>query len=402
MKKELATAIVQSFSQSAPRALLSRFSDSDWRSVDTWLNTSGMALYFLHRLKESGCEGSIPKAVLADLEMKAQQHKEQVDEQFAEFTAIVGLFQEHGLPFAVQKGYSLVPDYTPDPTLRLQMDFDFLVSSEAVGACNQLLLARGYELIFLWSDAYQGEWKFRKGETGYPTLSDLYRPKGEFTVEIHSRTAHPTLAPEILNVKELRGITFPALLKAEVFSEQCLHVYRHLQTEQTRLSWILEYRNFVRTNREDEDFWQEIRQRCARDASFASAFLLVTSFASQVFGEFAPDWFSELNARGLNEGVQKWLQRYAWDIALAKFPGTKLYLILERELSNDHARWQTLVRRAFLPSRITPPKVMASTNSGGRKRQYRAGRFRHAVARTEFHMREACRVSYEMIRWEIS
>ncbi len=400
MNKQLARAIVKSFSQSSPAVLLSSFSDSDWCSVGTWLDTSGIALYFLYRLKELHMEQSIPRTVLAELELKAQQHKQQVDEQFAEFTAIVDVLQQHRVPFAVQKGYSLVPDYSPDPTHRLQVDLDFLVSTEAVPICNQLLLSRGYELIFQWSDSYQSEWKFRKGERGYPTLSDLYKPKGEFTVEIHCRAAHPTLPPDLLVIKELRGFTFPALPKADAFAEQCFHLYRHLQNEHTRLSWILEYHNFVRFNREDADFWQEVKLRCAYDASFAAAISLVTSFTSQILGDFVPGWLSELNATGLNEGVQKWLRRYAWDIAVAKFPGTKLYLLLEREISENHQGFPSLIRRALFPSRITPPKVMASTQAAGPKRQYRGGRLRHAFARAEFHIREACRVSYELIRWK--
>lgn len=398
MNKELAKAIVRSFSQSASAALISSFKESDWRSVGTWLDTSGIALYFLHQLKELHIEDSIPRAVLAGLEVKARQHERQVNEQFEEFTATVDLLRRNRIPFAVQKGYSLIPDYSPDPKLRLQLDFDLLVETEAVSACNQLLFARGYQLINQITNCCHHEWQLRKGETGIPKLADLYKPKGEFTIEVHSKLA--PAVPQVVTSKQVRGVTFPALPKTEVFVEQCLHVFRHLRGEQTRLSWILEYSNFVRCHPKDEDFWSKIKIHCDEDPAFACAFVCLHSLATHLFGESAPQRFADLNGKYATDGVRKWLSRYAWKVALAEFPGTKLYLLLERELIENQQEWQRMARKAIIPLH-RPPRVMASTQIVSRKK-YSQGRLRHVIARAIFHAREACRVSYELVRWKFS
>lgn len=401
MNQKLAKTIVRCFDRSLPttHTSFSLFSGSDWRSVGTWLDTSGIALYFLERLKQLNLTASIPAAILAELESKAYQHEQRVAEQFEEFSAVVDLLQRSGIPFAIQKGYSLIPDYSPDPRLRLQLDFDLLLESHAVSACNQLLLARGYGLLNQVTDSFHHEWKLRRGETGIPRLSDLYKAKGEFTIEVHSNLI-PTAPPAVV-WKQVRGVTFPSLPKIEVFEEQCLHVFRHLRSEQTRLSWILEYSNFVHLHREDEEFWSEIRRRCDVDPSFACAFLCLDSLASHFFGACAPLWLEDLKARYLTDGLEKWLNRYAWDVALADFPGTKLYLLLERELMESQEEWQRMARRALFPLH-RPPQVVISTHAGNRNRQYSRGRLRHVFARTQFHVREACRVSYELVRWTVS
>src|SRR5512140_356324 len=121
MNRQLAKAIVECFRADARGAeRLHQFPLRDWHSTKSWLDASGLAIYFLQRVRELGIEGVLAPSFAAELRRNAEDHKNQVDQQFAEFASVVKAFQEHEIPFAVQKGFSLVPEYCPDPALRLQ------------------------------------------------------------------------------------------------------------------------------------------------------------------------------------------------------------------------------------------------------------------------------------------
>jgi hypothetical protein len=399
MNRQLAKTIVESFRDNDPNIKSFRyFNEWDWRSVKHWLDSHGLTIYFFYRLRDLPIESRIPPGFFATLEQNARDHRLQAEEQFAEFSSIVKVFKENSIPFAVQKGFSLVPDYSPAFGLRLQMDLDFLVAQGKWCLCERLLVQRGYVLQHRAQDSYQHEWKFRKGEKGLPHVRNLYKPKGEFTVELHFPGPNAGGCDfDNVIVHSLEGIEFPVLPKAEVFSGLCRHIFRHVRAEVTRVSWLLEFRRFVLTNKETRLFWTDIRGRCSADRDLAIAIGAVTLLAVELFGNFAPQELTSLTEEVLSDSLRASILRYSWDIALAEFPGTKLYLLIEGELTTDRNIWRSQLRRALLPFH-PPPKVTQPGSTNLERSRHLSGQLRHLFIRTRFHIREGFRVSFELTR----
>jgi Uncharacterised nucleotidyltransferase len=66
-------------------------------------------------------------------------------EELAEtFGRITKGFQLKGMPFAVIKGVSLVPDYCPNALLRAPSDLDFLIEARDLPLAQRVLEMAGY------------------------------------------------------------------------------------------------------------------------------------------------------------------------------------------------------------------------------------------------------------------
>ena len=88
---------------------LLHLSRKEWTDLLRWLDTSGLALYFLDRLKELDLLELLPPAVLTRLRQNLADNTERINEMIAESAEIQRRFQEARLSYAVLKGFSLCP-----------------------------------------------------------------------------------------------------------------------------------------------------------------------------------------------------------------------------------------------------------------------------------------------------
>lgn len=116
----------------------------DWEGALGWLHTSGLALYFRHRLRELGVEEEFPSEVRARLSRNHTTHCLRVAAMRNEFNRLNRCFTDGGIRFAALKGFSLVPEYCADATLRTQYDFDYLVAPESGARAGRALRAAAY------------------------------------------------------------------------------------------------------------------------------------------------------------------------------------------------------------------------------------------------------------------
>ena len=125
-EQQLREAILLAFCDPMPAECerLQNLSSRRWQSLLTWLDTSGMALYFLDRLTELGRREMLPPAVLARLQQNLVDNTERTNSMIAESNAIHLRLQNAGLSYAVLKGFSLWPICVPRPELRSQLDLD--------------------------------------------------------------------------------------------------------------------------------------------------------------------------------------------------------------------------------------------------------------------------------------
>lgn len=401
MNRQLSAAVIISFrypDAAQIRRQLSRFSARQWQQAFPWLDASGLALYLLDWLRSHAAEDAIPDSVMERLEQRHADNEQRTTTLFVEFARINAAFRASGMEYANLKGFTLVPDYCPDLSLRCQMDFDFLVDAAQAEPCVALLRTLGYSLMT--SNAHVMEFKSHAGRV--PHIRDLYKPRPQRAVEIHlCDDAGIELQSRQLRHSRMlgiNGIDVAALTAEDMFLGQASHLFRHVRSEWTRVSWLLEFRHFVICHRTDAKFWLAVERKAMEAPGASLAVGVALHLAERAFGMFAPRELRDWSAARLPASVALWIERYGDEVLLASFPGSKLYLILERELDSSR-KMSSTIRRRLLPMR-TPARV-TSAASGGVGERFRAFQFqlRYFLFRLRFHFVHTPRYLWEAWRW---
>jgi hypothetical protein len=379
-------------------ALLHHLSRKEWHQLLHWLDRNGLALYFLDRLEEQKMTSMLPPMVLARLQQNLANNKVKTAAMIAECRAIHYSFQLAGLSYAMLKGFSLWPVTVPKPELRLQTDFDFLLSEEHIQDAQQILEARGYYL-----HAVSGRtWEFKGYHTHRHTAGELYKPTAPRKVELHleGRNAEGGSLLARTVKMDFRGLCMPVLSSVDILLGQGMHVYKHLRYDSTRVAHLVEFRRHIIARYHQDAFWKEL-QALVEDnpkESFALGFVIL--FLERVMGRFAPEAFTSWTVDKLPPAARLWVNLYA-RIAVFRFPSaTKLYLLLQNELQQNGVSAKLPLRRVLLPfhlpeaiSRGGPDEVWSS-----RIRRY-TDQVRFIWFRLHFHLREGLRYFVESIRW---
>jgi hypothetical protein len=403
MNQRLAEAVIATFrkgDKGIHKRQLASFLISDWRRSLHWLDASGLALYFWSRVNFLGLANNISPEIARALDTRLRDNKHRTAKLFEEFECINRAFQGVGLQYANLKGFTLVPDYCPDPSLRCQFDLDFMMSSMDAPVCCEILNGFGYVQTGKRDEVLE----FKAGMEQACSIEDLYKPRIQRAVEVHLIPKAPSATRSNgplarLQTQAWNGFVFPALSDVDKFLWQARHLLRHVMSEWTRISWLLEFTTFVTAHRDDTEFWQHVRQQAANSDEDALAVGIAVWLATIAFGEFAPPALTGWSSDVLPEPMRLWLKYYGKRVLLADFPGTKLYLIVERELSkgNDFRKihWGKVLP-LHRPPRVTYPSggsVPWSIRASFSEMQF-------MLFRTRFHIAEGTRYLIEVQRWK--
>jgi hypothetical protein len=393
-------AVLQMFCNPLPQhwSRLETLSEKQWRKLLTWLDISGLALYFLNRIAELKSCDSLPRWVLARLQQNQSDNNLRTNGFAAESVAIQRGFQEEGFSYAVLKGFSLSPSSFPKPELRHQFDLDFLVAEKNATKAREILEGHGYRLY-----AISGKtWEFKKNETPDVPISDLYKDLPGRSVELHleTNTPHRPRLLERIERRDFYGISMPMLSAVDLFLNQGLHVYKHLNSEFSRAGHLLEFRQHVLTRRSDDAFWQRLRSEIDDDHGTCLRLGLVTFLIAHVTGDFSPEAFAEFTVGRLTPAARTWVEWYGRRAVFQDFPGSKLYLLLQRELESAGVPGGRSIGQVLFPSRLPPTLVRAADDEtlAIRFRRYRM-QIRFVVSRLRFHIVEGLRYVRESYRW---
>jgi hypothetical protein len=360
MNYQLAEAVIATFQTEDTQtlgALLSRFDFRTWKGIYGWLDASGLALYFLDRLRILRLEGSIPSRVLLRLRQNAADNREKTSHLFEEFIKINREFKGAGVSYANLKGFTLAPDAFSEAALRCQLDLDFLVANHDVSRCQQILHRHGYLLTGVGDDVRE----FKTGSGDMPTLKDLYKVKQQRCVEMHfaDSSCLDFKGDRLIRLssRRWRDLELPVLSDSDRFILQAVHLFKHLKGEWTRAAWILEYVNFVKFHEPNQTLWMEVQ----RHVSGSDEIALAVGAATLVSREnFAMPHLPQVLIRAIEQlppQVHLWIRRYAKRLVFARFPGTKLYLLLRRALPDaEHKERREISGKLFpmrRPARIT-------------------------------------------------
>lgn len=371
----------------------------DWKDLLHWLDTSGLALYFFDRLRELDLLGMLPFPVLARLRQNLADNSERMNGMIAEAVAIQRRFQEAGVSYAVLKGFSLWPISVPKLELRSQLDLDFLVSEESADRSRKILESFGYRLGAISAQT----WEFKASEDQPSSLASLYKKGRSRSAELHVESAgqfRPGLLSRTHKVGLLE-VLMPVLSPVDLFLWQARHLYKHVCSEFSRTAHLIEFRQHVITRYGDRSFWNCLQQQASNEPQACLQIGIVILLISRVMGPFAPEALTRWSVDQLPSPVCQWVDRYGLRTALMSFPGSKLYLLLQKELTAAGMPSKRPLRQALLP-RCLPQAITHAVAGEGlfsrMKRYQKEGGF--IFFRLRFHLLEGVRYFCESILWQ--
>jgi len=404
--EKIVDAVVSTFRDPPNQAIerLSAVSREEWERAYPWLIASGMALYFLHQVQNLRLEEFVSVRMIGRLRQNLTDNRMRTNCLMEEFIAINRELLQHGVRYCNVKGFTLSPGYCPDPALRNQLDFDFLVDERDLELCRCILSEMGYTRTM----ATGVVWEFKAGSSRSARMADHFKPGPQRSVELHFCTS--TTAPHVLLHNEWldrieqrtwNGYSFPVLSAGDQFLVQALHVFSHLRTPYTRLSWLLEYGRFVSAHQDDRELWDRVRESSEAKQDAYLAIGLTNYLSGCLFGSCAPTQLNGWTLDCLPTNVQLWANRYGRRAVLSNLPGTKLYLLLESELTGAERDWRQTRRRRLLPLHrvpcITCPEPNETLWNRARRELFQA---RFMLFRARFHLIEGVRYLVEARRWK--
>ncbi len=377
---------------------LQNLSAKEWQRLLNWLDISGLALYFLDRIMDLHLCDMLPPGVLARLQQNLRDNTGRTRSMIAESVAIQKEFQKSCLSYATLKGFSLSPYSVPRPELRHQFDLDFLVAERSAPGARRILERRGYRLYAISGRS----WEFKRNETPGISMEDFYKDLPGRSVELHVEAnipGGPSLLERIVK-RDFYGINMPVLSPVDLFSGQGLHVYKHVCSEFSRASHLLEFRRHVLIRRDSKIFWDELQSTGERNPRVSLGLGVIVLLITHVMGDFAPEAFTSWTVHRLPRSARLWVEMYGYRAVFGDFPGSKLYLLLQRELASAGVPAKRSLRQSLLPSRLPPAVVRASANEPlpVRIRRYRM-QLHFTLLRLRFHIVEGLRYTSESYHW---
>jgi len=335
-----------------------------WEHVLRWLDDAGLPFYFLQKLKSTNTTESVPSQVMSRLERDFSGQRQRVEYMSKRFGFLNQKFNDAGVRYAVLKGFSLVPEFCPNPLLRYQGDFDYLVDDESLPAARQALVEAGYiqkpspsnqELIFLMPGM------------GAPSRNTDYSAHAPHAVELHldiwdCELDRVSLIPKLFTVEQARpqqwnGLTFPALVDEDAFLLQVLHACHHFFSYWIRMSCLLEIGYFLNRRACDEPLWGRVEQRVGDNPVLREFVVVVTELAAKLFAAPLPRLVRDWGAK-IRSGSRVWIESYArsWAfcdppvVEFGLFPKAKLVRFLHRQYRDNGSARNPMVRDLILPS----------------------------------------------------
>jgi hypothetical protein len=371
-----------------------------------WLDQSGLALYFLHRLRSLNATNLIPEHFREALESRAEKNRVRVQNMLSEFERLNHSFARRGVNYCAIKGFTLVPDFCLDPFFRHQTDFDFLIEPASVPQAAAALEQCGYKL----EESTDGEMTFSTPLSHIPSLhDDIYDVPRHRQVDLHTVLWHekdcvslsaPTDCFSRMTRRTVQGISFPSLAPDDMFLLQAVHAFQHLLGSWVRLSWLYELDFFLGNHGNDPNFWEALSLRAGSVPQLRDAVGLVLSLTSRLFSRPLPSVLNKWCIAPLPREVDAWLEWFGPQWAISDFPGQKLTLFVHKSFLSDAKSWQKYLLSRIFPLHFRSSMVELANSSWKVKVKAAATRYVRVFGRAAFHLRQAGSLAVNAVRWK--
>jgi len=385
------------------------FDEKAWEDTLTWLDLSGLAVYFRDHMKTSGSLGSLPQRVRQRLDRSAADNTIRANAIVEELRILCERFTVSGVRYAVLKGIALLPDYCPSPSLRTQYDHDVLVHPSSLEMADEVLRDAGYRqknsktdhpLLYCLPNP---EIRFDETSTAF------YSSKLERSVEVHLRLWEsdedkidiqlPGDLFERSVQRHWNGFVYVALSDEDCLVFQVLHAFRHILRNWCRLSIFLEISYFLNQRYSDSAFWARFADRIDNMRWAREATTIVFGLSEHLFGASIPRQIQANLTTPLYPALKLWNERYGRKSALTNFRNDKSSLFLYREFVDDASAWSGIWHRRLFPVRRPhkPPAIVFQRGFSYSGRLWMEGV--HAFRRLKFHSMSGIWYAFEYPRW---
>jgi hypothetical protein len=373
-------------------------SAGEWRRVIHWLDVSGLTLYFAHQVKEFSIQASLPIAVSQGLQQRLSDNRVRIRGLLQESAELQAEFQRANISYAVLKGFSLYPSSVPMLELRHQLDLDFLVDESGVSKAQEILLQAGYRLHGISGNSRE----FKKNDRPRFSTKNMYKDGFGHSVEIHIESVEAGRESLLSRreYREIEGVTMPVLAPADLFLIQGMHAFKDVCGAQPRASHLLEFYRHVCARGDDPHFWSDVRSRAQEDPRSILGLGVVLQVIESVMKVEIPSKLAMWTMLRIPVLAQRWIALYGLKCVYGTPPGTKLYLLLQRELEAAGMTFKRPARAVLLPTRLPHVIIPATADEtlGFRAQRY-AAQLQFILRRLRFHVVEGLRYAWASYRW---
>lgn len=412
MNRELAKRVVSFLKISDTRdpggISLASLNQQAWEDTLSWLDVSGLTLVFWNRLKT--CQGDVHvlPEIRAQLDRNLASHRLRVAAMRHEFDLINRCLDAAGIEYAALKGFTLIPEYCPDPVLRNGYDYDYLVRPDALPSVQEALLNVGFAL----KKKYEHRVVYSKPDllAHMPARRDeLYSADFDRPIELHTRLWDFDALRIRLNVPEdalsrrtpryWESSVFYALADEDHLLFQVLHTFRHILSNWCQLGWLLELAHFLECRHTSSAFWDKFRDHIQNDPRLSEIAEVVFALSTGLFGGSVP-LLADVIDPERSASLDLWVTQYGIDSALDNFSVNKFSLFLHREFVQDHATWRAVRRLRLFPIHKPNRAVKASSSDVLARLVALWKQGLHVAGRLLHHLTAAIGYAWEAPRWE--
>lgn len=385
----------------------------DWKYALKWLDLSGLALYFLQRVSENNALSRLPRDIAEELERRRSENEMRTAAMRETFGVVNRAFENAHVPYTVLKGFSLVPDYCPEASLRTQADFDYLIENESLEQAQSVLARLGYVLK---GQEKEDELFFWIPKSGPSDSHNQYSPRTPWILELHLACWDQKVLPlpgiarrefvDGMTMRQCNGLRFASLGAREMFLAQVLHVFRHLLDGWIKLAWLFELGYFLTAHAADGTFWSEFSLLIDREPQLAEVTAMVCRMSEELFHASTPPLIQEWK-REIRPLACLWLEKYSREFLFQNIPrfdltftsSSKLVFLLQEQYLPDAQTSANLRGRLLFPWHRLRRGNLLRTEPKASLRKRATRKARRLGYRVLYHLGANIRYWWELPRW---
>jgi predicted MFS family arabinose efflux permease len=391
--------------ESPEPGLLAGLSERDWKHALAFSDRAQLTLAL-----GLACNAHLPDWVRERIHRDLRNNAARWDRVRAAYTEVASAFENAGLEFAVLKGFSHCPRFTPNPRHRWQGDIDLFLPEEQALRAYDVARELTYEPIVPGDRHAIDHLPTLIRRTGWEWKGDYFDVDLPLALELHFRfwdQQTERFAPHGLEqfwerrvAANVDGLQFVALHPADAMANSCLHLLRHLLRGSVRPSHVYELASLLHHGAGDISLWSEWPG--LHHPSLRRLEAICFSIAQKWFDCVLPAPVLE-EVEALPAEMKRWLDIFSISPLAGHFRPNKDELWLHWSLLDSPGARSAVLRRRLIPERLPGPVDAVHLPEEQRTLRIRLrSRWRYLVfltSRVAHHLRALPPTAASAARW---